>query len=198
MHVTATPEWAECFQQLGQLFEKDSVEAIARETKFVQRASTLTGPIFLITSPFAISQYANPTLEQLSSVLDQGLERFEEEIRREALHQRMHDDAAAFFEAMLAQAIRLNLAARATLKIVAQFAEVILVERTSCQVPAKLAHLFGGSGGRASPAAMNIRVGDDLTSGRFFSRIQEGKTPDTRNDHGIVDDVSPGSLRLSA
>jgi hypothetical protein len=64
-------------------------------------------------------------------------------------------------------------------------------------VPENLAHLFGGSGGNASEAALKIRFGYDLKSGRFFYRIQSGKTPDNRNGNGGVEEVSAGSLRIS-
>ncbi len=144
-----------------------------------------------------MSQYANPTLEQLSSLLDQVLERYDEEISREGLHQRINAYAVTFFEAMLAQAIRLSVPPGATLKVLAQFMDVILLDSTSFQVPANLAHLFGGSGGKASAAAIKIRFGYDLKSGRFFYRIQEGTTPDNRNGNGIVDEVRPGALRIS-
>jgi hypothetical protein len=197
MNVNEKPGLDEFLAQIEQLFERERVETLARETKFVQRRSKLTGHIFLITYTFAMSLYANPTLEQLSSLLDQVLERFHEDISREGLHQRINDSAVAFFEAMLAQAIHISLPSGSTLKLVAQFVEVIVVDSTSFQVPANLAHLFGGSGGSASTAAIKIRFGYDLKSGRFFYRIQGGKTPDNRHGNGIVEEVRPGALRLS-
>lgn len=197
MQVNEKPALDEFLAQIEHLFERERVETLARETKFVQRKSKLTGQIFLVTYTFAMSQYANPTLEQLSSLLAQVLVRFHEDISREGLHQRINDAAVAFFEAMLAQAIRISLPSGATLKIVAQFTEVILLDSTSFQVPANLTHLFGGSGGSASTAAIKIRFGYDLKSGRFFYRIQEGNTPDNRDGNGAVEEVPPGALRLS-
>jgi hypothetical protein len=64
-------------------------------------------------------------------------------------------------------------------------------------VPDNLAHLFGGSGGNASTAALKIRFGYDLKSARFFYQLQAGKTPDNRNGNGAVEDVRPGALRIS-
>lgn len=197
MNVDDAPSLDEFLAQIAQLFERDQVETLARETKFVQRASKLTGHIFLVTYTFAMSRYANPTLEQLSSLLDQVLKRFDQEISREALHQRINAYAVSFFEVMLSQAIQINLPSRSTLKVLDPFVEVILLDSTSFQLPATLSHLFGGSGGNASTAALKIRFGYDLKSARFFYRIQEGKTPDNRNGNGAVEEIRPGALRIS-
>jgi hypothetical protein len=197
MKVKENPTLDDFLAQIGRLFEQERVEAIARETKFVQRQSKLTGHIFLVTYTFAMSLYANPTLEQLTSLLDQVLKSFDEEISRIGLHQRINEHAVTFFEAMLAQAISMSLPAKHRLRILAQFVEVIILDSTSFQVPATLAHLFGGSGGSASEAAIKIRFGYDLKSARFFYTIQHGNTPDNRNGNGAIEEVSAGSLRLS-
>ena len=197
MNIHDTPGLDEFLAQIGQLFDRERVNTLARETKFVQRQSKLTGHIFLVTYTFAMSQYANPTLEQLSSLLDQVLERYDEEISREGLHQRINAYAVTFFEAMIAQALHLMVPSSASLKALTPFVDVILLDSTSFQVPANLAHLFGGSDGKASAAAIKIRFGYDLKSGRMFYRIQEGKTPDNQNGNGIVDEVQPGALRIS-
>lgn len=183
--------------QIAQLFDKDTVEATARETKFVQRESKLTGHIFLITYTFAMSIYANPTLEQLTALLDQVLGTFHEDISRVGLHQRINTYAVTFFETMLSQAIRINLPPSHTLQSLPQFVEVIIADSTSFQVPASLAHLFAGSGGTASEAAIKIRFGYDLKSGRFFYHIQAGNTPDNTNGNGMVEEVGAGSLRIT-
>ncbi len=196
MNVNEKPSLDEFLDHIGQLFEKDTVEATARETKFVQRESKLTGHIFLITYTFAMSIYANPTREQLTALLDKVLVKFQKDISRVGLHQRINEYAVTFFEAMLSQAIDINLPPSQTLKSLQQFAEIILVDSTSFQVPANLAHLFAGSGGSASDAAIKIRFGYDLKSGRFFYRIQEGNTPDNKTGNGIVEEVSEGSLRI--
>ena len=68
MAMNKTPGLDEFLEHITQLFEKEHVEQTARETKFVQRQSKLTGHIFLITYTFAMSIYANPTLEQLTTL----------------------------------------------------------------------------------------------------------------------------------
>jgi hypothetical protein len=183
--------------QIARLFTKETVETTARKTKFVQRESKLTGHIFLITYTFAMSIYANPTLEQLTALLDQVLDRFDEAISRVSLHQRINEYAVQFFEAMLAQAIRINLPPAQTLKILEQFVEVIIVDSTSFQVPANLAHLFKGAGGSGSEASIKIRFGYDLKSGRFFYKIQSGNASDNQKGNGVVEEVRSGALRLS-
>jgi len=197
MKVKEKPTLDEFLGQIARLFDKEKVETTARDTKFVQRQSKLTGHIFLITYTFAMSIYANPTLEQLSSLLDQVLDKFDQEISRVGLHERINAYAVSFFEAMLARAIALELPSKQTLKILNQFVEVIIADSTSFQVPANLSALFAGSGGSASEAAIKILFGYDLKSGRFFYQIQSGNTPDNKNGNGVVEQVRPGSLRLS-
>jgi len=197
MPVKEKPTLDEFLGQIARLFAKETVETTARETKFVQRESKLTGHIFLITYTFAMSIYANPTLEQLTALLDQVLDRFDEEISRVSLHQRINEYAVQFFEAMLAQAIRINLPPAQRLKILEQFVEVIIVDSTSFQVPANLAHLFKGAGGSGSEAGIKIRFGYDLKSGRFFYKLQSGNASDNQKGNGVVEEVSSGSLRLS-
>ena len=197
MNAHEPPNLTEFLAQIGTLFEHDRVESIARETKFVQRQSKLTGHIFLVTYTFAMSTYANPTLEQLSALLDQVLKTYHQDISRVGLHQRINEYAVTFFEAMLSQAIRITLPSSHNLESLPQFAEVIIVDSTSFQIPDTLAHLFAGSGGNASDAAIKIRFGYDLKSGRFFYRIQDGNTPDNTTGNGVVEDVSKGSLRIS-
>lgn len=125
------------------------------------------------------------------------LDRFDEEISRVSLHQRINEYAVQFFEAMLAQAIRINWPPAQTLKILEQFVEVIIVDSTSFQVPANLAHLFKGAGGSGSEAGIKIRFGYDLKSGRFFYKLQSGNASDNQKGNGVVEEVSSGALRLS-
>ncbi len=197
MNTKEQPTLKTFLAQIAQLFDKDRVETTARHTKFVQRQSKLTGHIFLVTFTFAMSLYENPTLEQLTALLDQVLSEFDEEIQRVSLHQRINTYAVEFFQAMLAQAISLNLPSAQTLNFLKQFKEVILLDSTSFQVPANLAHLFRGSGGSASQAAIKIRFGYDLKSGRLFYRIQAGNTPDNRDGNGAVEEITARSLRIS-
>jgi hypothetical protein len=78
-----------------------------------------------------------------------------------------------------------------------QFVEVIIVDSTSFQVPANLAHLFKGAGGSGSEAAIKIRFGYDLKSGRFFYKIQEGNASDNQKGNGVTEEVSRGAIRIS-
>ena len=197
MLVKETPPLDEFLDQIARLFAQETVETTARETKFVQRTSKLTGHIFLITYTFAMSIYTNPTLEQLTALLAQVLDRFGEEISRISLHQRINTYAVQFFEAMFAQSITINVPSAHTLKSLKQFVEVIIVDSTSFQVPANLAHLFKGAGGSGSDAAIKIRFGYDLKSGRFFYKIQEGNASDNQTGNGVVEEVGAGSLRIS-
>ena len=112
-------------KDINSFFENDNIEKAARETRFVQRESKLTGHLFLIVFVFAMSVFETPTLEQLIGLLN--LVEPELEITREGFHQRINDYAVKFFEFLLAQAININIK-HVELDLLEQFNRVILLD----------------------------------------------------------------------
>jgi len=79
--------WLSTVEKLTEFFATDQIEASARRTKFVQRASKITGKLFLALVTFGRWGAAKTTVAQLAAKaahLDEP-----EEITPEALQQRM-------------------------------------------------------------------------------------------------------------
>src|SRR5215831_20223226 len=88
---------------LTDFFSSDDIEATARRTGFVKRASKITGKLFLALVTFGAWSEAKTTLAQLAAKvthLDKHVE-----VSPEAIHQRMNKKAIAFLQDMIRQAL---------------------------------------------------------------------------------------------
>jgi len=180
-------------EKINSFFKKNNIETAARDTKFVQRKSGLTGHLFLTVFVFAMSVYEVPTLEQLIGL--PHLVEPELKITREGFHQRINDNAVKFFEFLLGQVININVQP-VDLEIIKQFKRVIVLDSTAFQLPEELAGVFAGCGGDASNAGIKIQFGYDLKSSSFFYRIHEGKLPDNSSANSFVDEIQSGDLAI--
>src|SRR3982074_56903 len=91
--------WLSTVEKLTEFFSSDQIEASARRTKFVQRASKITGKVFLALLTFGRWSAPKTTVPQLAAKaaqLDVPVE-----ITPEALQQRMTVRAVAFLQELL-------------------------------------------------------------------------------------------------
>src|SRR5438128_12489665 len=88
---------------LTDFFASDDIEATARRTGFVKRASKITGKIFLALVTFGVWSDAATTLAQLAAKVTQLGEQLE--VSPEGPHQRMHKRALVFIQEMISKAI---------------------------------------------------------------------------------------------
>src|SRR6266446_1935975 len=87
---------------LTDFFSSDDIEATARRTGFVKRASKITGKLFLALVTFGSWSDAQTTLAQLAAKVTQVVEHVE--VSPEAIHQRMNKRALVFLQDMIRQA----------------------------------------------------------------------------------------------
>src|SRR2546422_2567943 len=88
---------------LTDFFASDDIEATARRTGFVKRASKITGKIFLALVTFGVWSDAKTTFAQLAAKATQLDEPVA--VSPEAIYQRMHKRAHAFLQEMIQQAL---------------------------------------------------------------------------------------------
>ena len=152
---------------LTDFFASDDIEAAARRTGFVKRASKITGKLFLALVTFGSWSDAQTTLAQLAAKVTQVVEHVE--VSPEAIHQRMNKRALVFLQDMIRQALA---KVQALEKVCAEglftaFPKVYLADSTGFGLPDSLSDLFPGSGGSATKAGAKIQAVWDYKSSVF-------------------------------
>jgi hypothetical protein len=150
--------WLSMVEKVTEFFSPDQIEASARRTKFVQRASKITGKLFLALVTLGRWGSAKTTVPQLAAKaaqLDQPVD-----ITPEALQQRMTARAVAFLQDLLQTAFA-KLHTGDTMceeGIFAPFSRVHIADSTGFGLPESLAKEFPGAGGSGSKAGAKIQL----------------------------------------
>jgi hypothetical protein len=152
---------------LTDFFSSDDIEAAARRTGFVKRASKLTGKLFLALVTFGTWSDATTTLAQLAAKVTQLDEQVE--VSPEAIHQRMHQRALAFLQDMVRQALAKVQSIETVCDdgLFTAFTKVYLADSTGFELPESLHALFPGSGGSAAKAGAKIQAVWDYKNSLF-------------------------------
>ena len=143
---------------LTDFFAAADIEATARRTGFVQRASKITGKLFLALVTFGTWSEGKTTLAQLAAKGTQL--RQPVEVSPEALHQRMNKQALAFLQDMLRQVLA-KLQALTPVGddgLFAAFHKVYSTDSTGFALPDALHKTFPGAGGSAAKAGAKIQA----------------------------------------
>jgi Transposase DDE domain len=143
---------------LTDFFASDDIEAAARRTGFVKRASPITGKLFLALVTVGVWSEANTTLAQLAAKATQVGDHVE--VSPEAIHQRMNQRAVVFLQDMLGQALAKVQATEHVCDdgLFTAFAKVYLADSTGFALPDSLHETFPGSGGSAAKAGAKIQA----------------------------------------
>lgn len=176
-------------KEIGQRIErffKGSIEKVAKETKFVQRASKLTGTKFLQALVFANLEQKSVTLSSISqSCLDLGVE-----ISAQGVDERMNEQSVAFMKRMFSQAIKhFQMHEPLAIRLLQQFTAVYLVDSSQISLPASMAEQFPGSGGNSSVASLKIQLVFDYLDGHLEQvEFCNGCEPDQsyRGYHALI------------
>src|SRR5215210_3301841 len=138
--------WLSPVEKLTEFFSSDQIEASARRTKFVQRASKITGNLFLALITFGRWSTAKTTVPQLAAKAAQ-LD-IPVDITPEALQQRMTARAVAFLQELLQMAFTKLHTGHTICEegIFAPFSRVHIADSTGFGLPASLAKEFSGRG----------------------------------------------------
>lgn len=191
-------EIAQFTQTVSRFFNARFIEELARESGFVERESKLTGHLFLSVFTFGMSIYGTPSLNDLVGLLNLVVPQLD--LSRQGLHERINEEAVAFFEKMLSFAVRLELPERlsqAVADLCPRFKRILIYDTTSFQLPEELAKYFRGSGGGGSEAAVKILFGYDLKSHHFFYRLQDGIAHDQLHQEDYLQQLDAGDLEIS-
>jgi hypothetical protein len=149
---------------LTEFFAADDIEATARRTGFVKRASKITGKLFLALVTFGTWSEANTTLAQLAAKVTQ-LDKHVD-VSPEAIHQRMNKKAIAFLQDMIRQALaKVQSMERVCDEgLFTHLTKVYIADSTGFELPEELPKTCPGSGGSAAKAGAKIQAVWDYTS----------------------------------
>lgn len=181
-------------QTLQTLFTDEADDA-ARQTGFVQRASALSGARFVQTLVFGWLHNPDASLDELAEVAaDLGAE-----VTPQAVDKRLTHPASQCLVNVLTAALqRVVTAPAAALPLLQRFRGVYVFDTTTLSLPAALASLFPGCGGKPGQglAALKCHVGVELTTGALDLALGAGRRPDVGSElaQGPLPD---GALRLA-
>jgi hypothetical protein len=187
--------WLSTVAKLTEFFATDQIEARARRTKFVHRASKITGKLFLALVTFGRWSAPKTSVAQLAAKaaqLDQPVA-----VTPEAVQQRMTARAVAFVQDLLQTAFT-KLHTGDTLcdeALFAPFARVHIADRTGFGLPESLKAEFPGAGGSGSKAGAKIHlVGDSQSHTLDHLALIPWNVPDNKYSDTVVELARPHSL----
>ncbi|HEX9596019.1 MAG TPA: IS4 family transposase [Anaerolineales bacterium] len=187
--------WLRTVAKLTEFFSTDQIEASARRTKFVQRASKITGKLFLALVTFGRWSASKTSLAQLAAKAAQ-LEA-PVDITPEALQQRRNEQAVAFLQALLQTAFtKLHTGTTACDEaLFAPFARVHIADSTGFGLPASLQEQFPGAGGSGSKAGAKLQLVWEYKSHTFdHLALIPWHVPDNKYVDTVVELAQPHSL----
>jgi hypothetical protein len=171
-------------------------DAAARETRFVQRKSKLTGAKFAQTLVFGWLSNPQATLEELA----QTAATLSVEISPQGIDQRFTQAAAACLEQVLSAAVGEMIQAEpVAIPIMQRFNGVYILDSSTIRLPAALADEWAGCGNRVpgNEAAVKAQVSLDLSTGALRGPLlQDGRAHD-RSSPLQTASLPAGALRLA-
>lgn len=162
-------------QSLHKFFKKTADQA-ARETKFVQRESKMTGSNFLLVWVVGFLQHPRASLNILCQVAaDIGVS-----ITKQGIQQRLTPATVAFFEEMFRYAkATLQNKMPISLELLTQFTAIELVDSSGIRLPDSLADEFPGAGGNGPKAALKLQTIWEFLRGNLSAvSLQASLQPD--------------------
>jgi hypothetical protein len=189
--------WLSTVTKLTEFFSADQIEASARRTKFVQRASKITGKLFLALVTLGRWSAPKTTLTQLAAKAAQV--EHPVDVTPEALQQRMNERAVAFLRDMIQTAFtRLHTADTVGDEtLFAAFGRVHIADSTGFGLPESLKEQFPGAGGSGAKAGAKIQLVWDYKSHTFdHFALLPWNIPDNTYVDTVVELAQPQSLFL--
>jgi hypothetical protein len=179
-------------QVLQKLFKK-TADKEARETKFVQRESKMTGSKFLLVWVIGFLQHPKASLNILCQVAaDIGVS-----ITKQGIQKRLTPATVEFFEEMFSYAkAMLQNKIPISLELLTQFTAIELVDSSGIGLPDSLGDEFPGAGGDGPKAALKLQTMWEFLRGNLSAVIlQTGLQPD-QSFEGHLAHVARGVLFL--
>jgi hypothetical protein len=166
-------------EQVGNEIDRfigQDIEVLARETKFVQRASKLNGRTFVQALMFGFLARGKLSLCDFAEVCaDVGVD-----ITAQGLDERITPSTVAFLKAVFARALDLFMnRIPLPLTILQQFNGVYLADSSVIPLPESMAQDFPGCGGNGPAASLKVQLSFEFLHGNMAHiALQPGREPD--------------------
>ena len=153
-----------------------TAETIARQTKFVQRESVMTGLKFLETLVFGYMKNPKASLRQLA----QESTKLGVKISSQGIDDRINGYSVGYMKEMYLKAFTQFKSQQALpMEIVKQFTKLFLIDSTFKLLPESMAEEFPGSGGKASKASLKVQLVFEFIYGNLAQLVVEaGRSAD--------------------
>jgi Transposase DDE domain len=159
----------------------ERVEALAKETKFIQRIRKISGADFAQALIFGWLQDPEVTMSGLTQIL----QRRAVTISEPGLSERFTEHAASFLEQVLHEVTQQQLQAEAAPSaLLRQFSAVLVEDSSTISLPEQLAEVWQGCGGSlgTSTAGLKLFVRWDVLNGKLEGPlITDGRHSDKRS-----------------
>ena len=168
-----------------------TAEASARQTKFVQRGSSMTGLKFIQTLVFGYMKNPKASLKQLaqeSTKLGVG-------ISPQGIDERINGYSVAFMKEMYLKAFaQFKSHGALPMEIVKQFSKLFLVDSTFKLLPDSMVAEYPGAGGKASKASLKVQLVFEFIYGNLAQLVIEAGRAADQAFVQYLDILEAGSL----
>jgi len=150
-------------ESISKFLDRKKIECLARESKFIQRSSALSGMDFFILCVFAHQQCDQISLEGMcAELLKNGVR-----ITKQSLQDRFNDNAVAFMREVLNEslALKFNVGPMISLQT---FKRITILDSTQIELPESFCIKYKGSGGGASASSLKLQYGFDVVSQKII------------------------------
>ncbi len=175
-------------------FAGEEVEVIARQTKFVQRESNLSGQAFVQALTFGFLEKDDLSLNDLAQICaDIGVE-----ITAQGLDQRITDKTVAFLKRMFSRAMdAFKNQIPLPLSILQQFKGIYLTDSSVIPLPDSMAEDYPGCGGNGPKASMKVQLVFEFLLGNLAQiALRPGREPD-QSYRDYVQVIPKGALSIT-
>ena len=178
--------------QFEKHFDREEIEQLAREKKFVQRNSKLNGSTFVSLIIFNSNSLHDESLNDLTIALNKN---HGVDISKQGLDARFNAYAVQFLTAALENLLRQQLAEKVSFRNCLEFKRILIKDSVCFQLDDSLVEHYPGSGGSGSRANVRIQFEYDLLDGKIVDlSLNAFNEQDAKNSVLTLDVVNDGDL----
>ncbi|MGL5702960.1 MAG: IS4 family transposase [Cetobacterium sp.] len=182
---------------LKDVFSVDEINKIAKESKFLQRKSSIKPEDFLIFNTLHGEDLCKTPLSQLASRYDAI---FDKQVSKQAIDKRFNNFSVDFMMTIFNKImyIQNNILKNLESTLNLHFERVIINDSTGFALPKEYADKFPGAGGSGSSSAIKIQLQYELLTGSFMKMdVFSGTKADATYLESMEKDNKKNDLKLA-